>query len=555
MMKKSFLCALLALTLILPAVSLGETVQAGVNLSDYFSKRDLSGEWDGKSAVEMTLTESVTITEAGVYILSGTIENGTVTVSAGKDDKVQLVLNNVSIACASSAAILVENADKVFITLPEGTENRLVSTGFDENSSVDAAVFARDDVIFNGKGTLAIESAKHGVVGKNDVKITGGTYTITAQNRGIYADDSVCVADGSVTIVSGKEAIVAKNEKEAEKGFILVGGGALNLTAGGGADNGKTHIDDMFMGRGGWNNTASASSQDDDSGKGLKATGRVMLAGGTVVIDAADDAVHSDTKVVIYDGASLTVSSGDDAIHSDDVLTIEGGTIRILKSYEGLEAVAITINGGDISLTASDDGMNSAGGNDGSGWGRNDMFANDGSSITINGGSVYVNAAGDGIDANGDVTVNGGTVVVSGPTNSMNGALDANGSLTVNGGTVIAAGAVGMAETFGSASTQVSFLTNLSGGENSQITVTDESGQVILSAAVEKSFSCVVVSSPELKVGETYTVSSGTSSVTVTVSATSSGGSGDFGGGQGGGFGPSGGGPGGGSNQRPGQNK
>lgn len=544
-MKKTVLCALLALALALPAVSLGENTQPTVNVDDYFTKRDLSGEWDAKKAVEMTLTESVTITEAGVYILSGAIADGTVTVRAGKDDKVQLVLNGVSVTSSSSAAILVENADKVFITLAEGTENKLTSTGFDENSSIDGAVYAKDDVVFNGKGALTVDSAKHGIVCKNDVKITGGVYSVTAQKRGIYAHDSVRVAGGSLTVVSEKEAIMAKNEEDTEKGYVLIAGGTVDLTAGGGAENGKTHSDDMFMGRGAWNNQASSSSQEDDSGKGLKATGSVILAGGTITVDAADDAIHAGVNVTVYDGTVLTISTGDDAIHSDGALTIEGGEIRILTSYEGLEAAAITVNGGDISLVSSDDGLNSAGGSDGSGWGRFDMFASDGSSITVNGGVLYVNAAGDGIDSNGDLTVNGGTVVVSGPTDSMNGALDANGTMAVNGGTVIAAGAVGMAESFGSSSAQVSFLTNLSGGENSEITVTDASGKVLLSAKVEKSFSCVVVSSPDLQVGETYTLSSGSASVTVTVSGVSSGGNGGFGGGPdgfGGGFG---GGPGG----------
>ncbi len=372
-------------------------------------------------------------------------------------------------------------------------------------------MFARDDVIFNGEGTLSIHSAKHGIVGKDDIKLTGGSITITAQNRGIDANDSMRIADGNLTIISGKEAIRAKNEDDPEKGYVLIMDGTLNLAAGGGAENGMAHTDDMFWGRGRRNNPTAALEQNSDSAKGLKATGSVILAGGEIIINASDDTIHSDTSVTIYDGTKLTLSSGDDAIHSDDNLMIDGGDIRILTSYEGLEAAVLTVNGGTISLVASDDGLNSSGGKDGSGWGRNDMFANDGSSITINGGALYVNAAGDGIDSNGDLIVNGGVVVVSGPTNSMNGALDANDSMTVNGGTIIAAGAVGMAETFGASSTQVSFLTNLSGGENSAITVMDENGKMLLSATVEKAFSCVVVSSPELQVGKTYTVSSGTS--------------------------------------------
>ena len=528
-MKKTLIALALVLALILSCMggSLAET-NLSLKVSDHFTNRDLSGEWKEKDAQSIALSESLTITKAGVYVLSGTLEDGTIIVNAGKDDNVQLVLNGVNITSSSSAAILVENAHKVFITLPEGTENVLASTGFDESSGVDAAIYARDDIVFNGKGSLTVTSAKHGILGKDDVKFASGTYVINAEGRGIDAKQGVAVADGSFTIVSQKDAIRSRDKNEAEKGYVLILGGTFDLTVGGGSSNGAVHTDDMFTGgRGGWR--MATADADTDSMKGVKATGAITIAGGSLTIDSADDALHANSDVTIY-GGSLTISTGDDAIHADSALTIEDGEINILKSYEGLEAAAITINGGNVTLISEDDGMNSSGGNDSSGFGWNDMFANDGSSIVINGGNVHVNASGDGIDSNGDLTVNGGVLVVSGPTNAYNGALDANGSLTVNGGTVIAAGAVGMAETFGSASTQVSFLTNLSGAAGSEITVTDANGNVILSATVEKNFSCVVVSSPDLKVGETYSVTAGSGTVSVTVNSVSNGSGGGFGG-------------------------
>ncbi len=539
-MKKILIALTLVLSLTVSAMgcSLAESA-VSLKVSDYFTNRDLSGEWKESKAKTIELSDSVTITSEGTYILSGALTDGTITVNAGKDDKVQLVLNGVSVTSSSSAALLVENADKVFVTLAEGTENTLTSTGFDESSDIDAAIYARDDIVFNGTGSLTITSFKHGILGKDDVKFASGTYTITAQGRGIDAKDGVAVADGSFTIVSQKDAIRSRNKDEAEKGYVMILGGVLDLTVGGGSANGAIHTDERFTGgRGGWN--AATANTDTDSMKGVKSTGALTIAGGTLTIDAADDALHSDTNVTVY-GGTLTISTGDDAMHADSDLTINGGDINVLKSYEGLEAAAITINDGNVSLVSSDDGMNSSGGNDSSGFGWNDMFANDGSSIVINGGNVHVNASGDGIDSNGDLIVNGGTVVVSGPTNAANGALDANGSLTVNGGAVIAAGAVGMAETFGSASTQVSFLTNLSGAAGSEIVVMDANGNVILSGTVEKNFSCVVISSPDLKVGETYTVSAGSGTVSVTVNAISNGSGGGFGGG----FGGSGGGRGG----------
>ena len=549
-MKRILMSLVLAMALIFSVVGCSQAESASIDISDFFTKRDLAGTWDADEAKEITLADSLTITKAGVYILSGTLENGTITVNAGKDDKVQLVLNGVSITSSNSAAILVENADKVFLTLAEGTENTLTSTAFDENSDVDGTVFARDDIVFNGAGSLTVTSASHGIVGKADVKFASGTYDITTQGRGIDANDSVRIADGSFTIVSEKDAIRAKNEEDAEKGYVFIAGGSFDLTVGGGAANGETHADSMFWGRG-WNNTAV--SDTTPSAKGVKASGGIIIAEGIFAIDAADDALHSDTDATIY-GGTFTINTGDDAFHADSALTIHGGDIEIKQSYEGLEASAITLNGGNIALVSSDDGLNAAGGNDSSGWGRNDMFSSDGSSIVINGGNLYVNAQGDGIDSNGDLTVNGGTIVVSGPTSSGNGALDGNGTIAINGGTVIAAGAAGMVETFGASSTQVSFLTNLNGAAGSEIKVTDQNGNVLLSGTVEKNLQCVVVSSPDLQVGETYTVSAGSASATVTVSAVSSSGSGmggwgGFGGGMGG-YGNGGGGRGGRSNQQ-----
>ena len=252
----------------------------------------------------------------------------------------------------------------------------------------------------------------------------------------------------------------------------------------------------------------------------------------------------------------LTLKSGDDGIHADASLTISGGSVTVSDSSEGLEAADIVIEGGEISVRASDDGLNAAGGSDGSnggGWFGGDPFAAQDASITISGGSLTVNADGDGIDSNGDLTVSGGTICVSGPTNSGNGALDYNGSGVITGGTLIAAGASGMAETFSSGSTQCSMLVSFSGtiSAGSEICVYDSQGKLIASYTPEKSYQCAVISCPELTVGESYTVTAGGTQQSVTLSSTITGGGmgmggpGGFGGGMGG-FGGGQGGPGGG---------
>lgn len=205
-------------------------------------------------------------------------------------------------------------------------------------------------------------------------------------------------------------------------------------------------------------------------------------------------------------------------MHADGSLTIVGGTVDITQSSEGLEAEVITVSGGSVSILASDDGMNAR-----SSAGDKETFAaQEGVLIEISGGTLTVNTGGDGIDSNGDLLVTGGTVVVSGPVSNMNGALDYNGTATISGGTVVAAGASGMGENFSDTSTQAAFLVSLA-GEVGEIRVIDAQGNVILAAELEKDFETVVISSPELAVGETYTVTRGDASAEITLTDTVTG--------------------------------
>ena len=523
-MAFAVLLAIFTLTMCFPAALAADD-------EAYFTERDLSGDWDADEAVTIELTgdgavcssaavrvdgSTVTITEAGVYVLSGALSDGTVIVDAD-DQKVQLVLSGASITSTTTAAIRVEEADKVFITLAEGTQNALINTtGFDDN---DAVVFARDDIVFNGSGELTIESAKDGIEGKDDVKFTGGTYTITAENRGIDANDSVRIADGSFTIVSGRDYIRVNNDEESDKGYVVITGGAFDLTAGGGAENGEAHAEGM-MGFG--QAAASADEGSSVSTKGVKASGTLTITGGDFAIDTADDALHAGGDIAV-EGGALSIASGDDGVHSDAALTISGGAIDISRSYEGLEGMSIAVSGGDIRLNADDDGLNAAGGSDGSGYGFYDMFASqEGVTIDISGGTLYVNAEGDGIDSNGSLSVSGGTIVVSGPTDSGNGAMDYNGSATITGGTLIAAGSAAMAQNFGSGSTQVCALVQVDGAAGT-ITLKDADGNVLITAEVEKQFSSVLISSPELEVGQTYSLETASGSAEVAVTDTITG--------------------------------
>lgn len=439
----------------------------GIDVSNMFSDRDKEIGYDEENSTVIKLSDdsttcdsdavqisgnTVTIIDEGTYILSGTLTDGMVIVDAEDTDKVQLVLDGVDITSAESAAIYVREADKVFITTASDSQNTLTNggtyTAIDDNN-IDAAIFSKSDLTLNGAGSLTITAkAGHGVVSKDDLVLTSGTYQIDAASHGLSGKDSVRIASGSYTIVSGKDGIHAENADDTSLGFVYLADGTFDITS----DGDGISAGNWLQADGGVYTVKAGGGSENVQ----KSDGELILKGGKYSLDSADDTIHSNANVTISDG-EFTLASGDDGIHADSATTISGGTIDITESYEGIEGLSIDITGGDTTVTASDDGLNAAGGNDSSGFegpGGDQFAAEDGAYIQISGGTLKVNASGDGIDSNGDITVSGGETYVSDPTNDGNSALDYNGTGTVTGGIFIAAGSSGMAENFGDSSTQ-----------------------------------------------------------------------------------------------------
>lgn len=301
---------------------------------------------------DVKITDStLTITKEGTYILSGTLENGSIIVDA-KGEEVQLVLNGVSIQSDTFGAIYVKQADKVVVTLAEGTENVLANGGsftqIDSNN-VDAVIFSKDDITFNGNGSLSIQSpGGHGIVGKDEVTIAGGIYEITSSKVSIRANDGIAISEGTFLLRAGTDGLHAEKNGDESLGSIYIAGGNFDITA------------------------------------------------------------------------------GDDGIHATTTLQVDGGNFKI-KAAEGMEATNITLNDGDISIEASDDGINAAK--------KSSLYP---VKITVNGGNIsVVMGAGDtdGFDANGDIEINGGYIQVTGKST-----FDYDGKGVMNGGTVIVNG-------------------------------------------------------------------------------------------------------------------
>ena len=552
--------------------------------ADMFTARDSKTQYDPDKAVTITLNgttasasassvkisgSTVQITEEATYVISGTLSDGMLIVNAPDTAKLQLVFNGVDITSSTSAALYILEADKVFVTLADGTANTLANGGIfeaiDENN-IDGAVYSRQDLTFNGSGSLTVTSpAGHGIVCKDDLVFTGGAYTVHSSSHGLDANDSVRIANAALNIDSGKDMIHCENTDDPSKGFIYIAsgtvkgeaegdgiaagaymqieGGTIDLLVGGGAENGTKASSGNyggfmgggpggFMGGGmrpggGFSgNQDTTVTEDTVSMKGLKAANSMLISGGTITVDSADDSIHSDVSVTI-NGGTFTIASGDDAIHAEDTLTVTAGKIDISESYEGLEALHIDVRGGEIKLVASDDGLNAAGGTDSSGTegGRDGMFGgrpggggfggmsgNSNGSIHVSGGNLYINSSGDGMDANGTLEISGGYTVVVGPTQGDTATLDYDKTGVITGGTFIGTGSTMMAQSFSDSTQGVIALQVGNQTAGTQITLKDKSGNIMIERTPELSFAVVILSSPDIKKGETYSITVGSQS-------------------------------------------
>lgn len=515
---------------------------------------------------------TVKITAGGTYHLSGTLNDGQVIINLkNESDSVHLIFDNVQISNSNSACLVTKDASKVTITLQKSTENYLINEGTfetDDDSKIDAVLYAKTDLTINGEGCLSITSAEgHGIHCKDNLVITGGNYDISCLNQGIKANDSISIASGDFTIVSGKDGIHCENNDDTTIGNIYIMDGSFDIKSAAdgisaqaslqiddgtfnilGGDGATGTVSDSFGDVGNpffQNNSYNPSADDSESLKCLKSGIDIQINNGIFYLNSSDDAIHSNNNLSITDG-SFNITTDDDAIHAENDLLISGGTIQIESCYEGIEGAKITISDGDITLLASDDGINAASSTSNA---SNPMAVDSNASITISGGVIKITAYGDGIDSNGSLDITGGDIQVWGPTNGANGSLDYSGSASITGGTVMAAGASGMQENF-TTSEQGSILVEVgSQASGTEFTLYDSKGNLIASGTPTVNYAVVIISTPSMVKGETYTLTAGTYSEEITLDSLIYGNGQGFGGFGGGGFtggGPGGGGPGGG---------
>ena len=323
-----------------------------LDVSDLFSSRDLEQVADTAGAEKLVIASGADtqVSAEGVYVVSGSATDSTIVVDAADDAKVQLVLDDVTVSNTTKPAIYVKSADKVFVTTLAGTTSSLASsealTAID-GDEISGTVYSKDDITFNGQGKLVIKSADSGIVGKDEVVMTGGEYDIDASAHAVKGKDDVAVADGTYTLKAGKDGIHSANSDNPDKGFVYVAAGTFDISAGSDGIEGSNavQIDDGTM-------SINAS-------EGIEST-YVQINGGKIAIKASDDGINVSAKstarptpTIEINGGEISIDMGQgdtDALDSNGALYINGGTVDINAQFAFDFGTEGKLNGGTVTV-------------------------------------------------------------------------------------------------------------------------------------------------------------------------------------------------------------
>jgi len=536
----------------------------GVTISD-LSDLSQNVSYEGATVVEGS-EDTLTITEAGSYVLKGEFKNGVV-VNVANGETTHLFLDGAVIS--NQNGIALSNANKksdLIVTLVANSENTVSNAGDDAN-----AIHVKGKLYINGTGSLSVTSeSKNAIKVSKSLVIVDAQITVESQNHGIAAR-SVEAQNATITVNSAaKDGINAECDDDTttfpsdySEGYVAlknvnytcnvsgdgiqadtlvyIDGGDIDIVTNGvfvkysqaNIEAYGLETDDFrYKAAGsGYQKIASDSNNslsslyaltqsckgikvgeieyEDESGNEVKVTdGKylIVVKGDCEMnIRSTDDAIHTNSGDVLIAGGNITINTRDDGITSDLHTQITGGNITIESSYEGVEGAYVTISGGKISVVSSDDGINAA---------SDDTSIKE--YIVISGGEIEVNAEGDGLDSNGSILITGGTIIVHGPTNGGDGALDADSGIIVQGGTLYAASTLGMVETPSTNSTQyvLSYAQSSAIASGTVLTIKNSSGTELFSVTVEKNCQSVIISLPEFESGQTYTIYSGDTQLT-----------------------------------------
>ena len=520
--------------------SFSTNVKSGekLDVDTHYSEQDLSWDTSSETAIDLsnpTATDGVTvedgtltITKAGTYKLSGEYQ-GQIKVETADSDAVRLVLDNANITNSSGAALNVVNADEVILYSASGTTNT-ISDGADYTATgeddPDAVVYSKADLTIAGEGTLKVNgNHEDGIHTSDGLVIASGTLEVNAANTGIKGKDYVDILGGTINVTAQQDGIKSTNDTDEGKGWTRLSNGTVTVNAGDDGFKASRVVE-----------ISGGSLTVEQSDEGIEAQ-YINVSGGDVNVTSADDGMNASLKTSDSESTDSSANTSDTANQQQNNQqqgSIPGGQQSGTSNQQqqgmgqppampGGNAQDGTSQNGTTGTGQQGMGQPPQGGMPGGGGGTFEVID---AAINVSGGNITVNAEGDGIDSNGVTTLSGGTLIVNGPSQGGNAALDTNGDLLLNGATVLSGSTADMFEAPSTNSTSGYLkLTNSSGFEQgSTVQVADSSGKVVANYKVTKSnVQLVLVSSSSIVKGQSYTAYTTTSAVDSNAASLASG--------------------------------
>ena len=516
-MRKSITIATLVSLTASMSLAYPVLAQSGTQESQSVTSFQAQTSYDESRASQITLTDqtatvtgqgasfsdqTLTITQAGTYVLSGSGKNIKLVVEAAETDQVHLVFQNLTLE-GEGTLMQINKAQEVVISLADGSQNALTESQASDDEEVKATIHSQVPLTLNGTGNLTLTAlTKNALEVEDDLKVLGGAYTVKAANHGFKAEGSLDIEAATLTIEAGKDGLHAEHDETTERANISLNPTQLSI----------------------------AATED-----GVDAGNELTIKGGTITVSQSEEGLEA--RVIRQLGGDVTIKSSDDGVNASAGSSSKtSDTSDTSKTSE----TSTTSNTADTSSSASQATADSAAGSqadqankdknptppsppagqappqggqppqNGQGAGGMPPGGQEESDpslqIILEGGTLTIDAEGDGIDSNGTVTISGGSLAVNGSIQGGNGPLDAAGDITITGGTVWALGTSDMLQGFAQGSTQASITANIAGTAGQTLIILDANGKEVARQTASKDFQAVIVSSADLVDGQTYTI-------------------------------------------------
>ena len=521
-MRKSFTIAtLISLT---ASMSLAYPVlaQSGTQESQSVTSFQAQTSYEESQASQITLADqtatvtgqgasfsgqTLTITQAGTYVLTGSGKNIKLVVEAADTDQVHLVFQNLTLE-GEGTLLQVNKAQEVVISLAEGSQNALTESQASDDEEVKATIHSQVPLTLNGTGNLTLTAlTKNALEVEDDLKVLGGTYTVKAANHGFKAEGALDIEAATLTIEAGKDGLHAEHDETTERANVSLNPTQLSIAA---TEDGVDAGNELTI-KGG---TITVSQSEE----GLEAR-VIRQLGGDVTIKSSDDGVNasagssskttdtsatSNTADTSSSASQATADSATASTSASQATADPAATSQVDQANKDKNATPPSPPAGQAPPQGGQPPQNGQGpgGMPPGGQEESDPSLQ----IILEGGTLTIDAEGDGIDSNGTVSISGGSLVVNGSVQGGNGPLDAAGDITITGGTVWALGTSDMLQGFAQGSTQASITANIAGTAGQTLIILDANGKEVARQTASKDFQAVIMSSADLVDGQTYTI-------------------------------------------------